>query len=325
MAEAVVDHLEVVEVDEQDRDLPDVRNGEQVGEHRHHRIAVGEIGQLVVRRGVGQPFGGAPLVGDVLDVGDRQRHTVVLGDRHPRARPDELAIAAQVALVEQVRVGDAEFEAGALGGHGPQVVGMRDLADTDAHERLERPSEHVGERLVGVDDLAVVETHERHPGGRRMERLLEAAARLLERDRTLLAVGDIVQDHDQRALGDGGTVQRRLGQVGTAGHVDHLEHRQVPARAGAVVGATIAAVGVAAEFPALGDRAAVVVGDEAEERPPDQIVDRSSGQHRRPGVGRLDHAVFVETHHRIGKGIEELARARRACATTPRSSRASAS
>ena len=188
-----------------------------------------------------------------------------------------------------------------------QIVGMRDLADTDAHERLERPSEHVGERLVRIDDLAVVETHERHPGGRRMKGLLEAAARLLERDRTLLAVGDIVQDHDQRALGDGGTVQRRLGQVGTAGHVDHLEHRQVPARAGAVVGAIIAAVGVAAEFPALSDRAAVVVGDEAEERPPDQIVDRSSGQHRRPGVGRLDHPVFVETHHRIGKGIEELA------------------
>ena len=69
-------------------------------------------------------FGGAPLLGDVLDVGDRQRHAVVLGHRDPRARPDELAVAAQVALVEQVRVDDAELEPGAVCGGG--LAGRRD-------------------------------------------------------------------------------------------------------------------------------------------------------------------------------------------------------
>ena len=87
---------------------------------------------------VAQLLGGAPLLGDVLDVGDRQRHAVVLGERHARARPDELAVAAQVALVEQVRVDDAELEPGALGGRGPQVVGMGELADAVPDERVER-------------------------------------------------------------------------------------------------------------------------------------------------------------------------------------------
>ena len=85
-----------------------------------------------------QPLGGAPLLGDVLDVGDRQRHALVLGDRDPGAGPDVLAVAAQVALVEQVRVGDAELEPGAVGGGRPQVVGMGDLADAAPDEVVDR-------------------------------------------------------------------------------------------------------------------------------------------------------------------------------------------
>ena len=85
-----------------------------------------------------QPLGGAALLGDVLDVGDRQRHALVLGDRDPGAGPDELAVAAQVALVEQVGVDDAELEPGPVGGRRPQVVGMGDLADAAADQLVDR-------------------------------------------------------------------------------------------------------------------------------------------------------------------------------------------
>ena len=77
--------------------------------------AVGQAGEVVVGRRPLQPLGRAALLGDVLDVGDRQRDALVLGDGDPRAGPDELAVAAQVALVEQVGVGDAELEPGAVG------------------------------------------------------------------------------------------------------------------------------------------------------------------------------------------------------------------
>ena len=99
VAEAVVDHLEVVEVEEQHGDLADAGAGEQLVEARDDRRTVGELGELVVRGCVGQ-LGGHALLGDVLDVGDRERNAVVLGDRHLGLRPDELAVTADVALLE---------------------------------------------------------------------------------------------------------------------------------------------------------------------------------------------------------------------------------
>ena len=85
--------------------------GEQLG-------AVGQAGEVVVGGRPAQLVGGAQLLGDVLDVGDRQRHALVLGHRDPGAGPDVLAVAAQVALVEQVGVDDAELEPVAVGGGG---------------------------------------------------------------------------------------------------------------------------------------------------------------------------------------------------------------
>ena len=213
MAEAVVDHLEVVEVDEQHGDLAGRGGGEQPVEQADERRTIGEIGQVVVRRRVGEALCRSTLVGDVFDVGDGQRDAVVLGHRHPGARPDELAVAAQVALIEQIRLGDAELEARPLRRRRPKVFRMGDLTDADAEQRLDRSLQHVGERLVGVDDPAVVQTDQRHAGRSGVERLLEPSARLLQRDRTPLAIAHVAQDHDERTIGQRRPVQRRLHQV----------------------------------------------------------------------------------------------------------------
>ena len=138
-----------------------------------------------------QLLGGALLLGDVLDVGDRQHRAVVLGERHPRAGPHELAVAAEVALIEPVRVDDAELEPGAVRHRGPDVVGVGELAERVADELVDLDAEHLGERLVGVDDPAVVDADERHAGRGRVERLLEPTPRLLERPRVLLALGQV--------------------------------------------------------------------------------------------------------------------------------------
>ena len=159
-------------------------------------VRFGRPGEVVVRRRPLQPLGRAPLLGDVLDVGDCKCNAFVLGDGDAGARPDELAVAAQVALVEQVRVGDAQLEPGPVGRRGAQVLGVGDLADGAPDEVVDGPVEHVGERAVGVEDRRVVEADERHAGRRRVERLLEAPPRLLERAHPLLALGDVAQADD---------------------------------------------------------------------------------------------------------------------------------
>ena len=70
--EAVVDDLEVVEVDEQHRDLTRLGSREQCVESFDQRRPIGQLGQIVVGGGVREQLGGPALLGDVFDVGDRQ-------------------------------------------------------------------------------------------------------------------------------------------------------------------------------------------------------------------------------------------------------------
>ena len=257
---------------------------------------------------MGQLLGRHTLLGHVLDVGDRQRHTLVLGDRHPGPRPHERAVTAQVALLQQVRVGDAQLETRPLRGRRTKVVGMRDLADADPHQRRQRSVQHVGERLVGVDDATVVEPHQRHPRRRRVERLLEPTAGLLQRHRRTSTVGHVTQQHDESAspsVRHGGPVERCLDQVGNAFDVDELEHDVVADRAGDI-GARVelTCVGLV-EVPPLRHRLTVVVTDHLQERAAHEFVDRAPGQHRCSLVRRLDHAAVVQPHDRVGQVVEQ--------------------
>ena len=146
----------------------------------HEVRAVGQPGELVVAGRIPQLLGRPALLGDVFDVSDRQHHAVVLGRRHAGSGPDVFAVAAAVTLIDPERVDDAELEPGAMGLGGTHVVGMCELAERASDELVDVAAEHLGQRLVGVDDPPVVETHERHPGRRRLERLLEATAGLVE-------------------------------------------------------------------------------------------------------------------------------------------------
>ena len=117
VAQAVVDDLEVVDVDEQDGDRADVRRRQQLGQLGGELRAVRQARQLVVRRRPTQLLGGSPLLGDVLHVGDGQRFVLVVEHRHRRLRPHDRSVGAQVALLESERLdrscrGADEHEAG---------------------------------------------------------------------------------------------------------------------------------------------------------------------------------------------------------------------
>ena len=66
MAERIVDGLEIVQIDEQDRRQDVVATGfECFGDPGDHVGAVGQPGQRVVCGLVGEPFAGGALCGDV--------------------------------------------------------------------------------------------------------------------------------------------------------------------------------------------------------------------------------------------------------------------
>ncbi|MEZ5298676.1 MAG: hypothetical protein R2697_21065 [Ilumatobacteraceae bacterium] len=145
MAEAVVDDLELVDVDEQHRDVVDLGGRQPVGELVHHERPVRQARQLVVACGIPELGGRPALLGDVLDVGDRQHLAVVLGGRHAGACPHELAVAPAVPLVDPERVDDAEFEPGAVRLGGTDVVGVREFAECAPDQLVDVVAQHVGE------------------------------------------------------------------------------------------------------------------------------------------------------------------------------------
>ncbi len=297
VAEAVVDRLEVVEVDEQDGDLAHLGRGQPIVEQVHQVRAVGETGQLVVACRVAQLLRRATLLGDVLDVGDRQHHAVVLGGRDARAGPHVLAIAAAVALVDPVRIDDAELEPRPVWLGGAHVVGMRELAERATHEIVDVATQHLGQRLVGVDDATVVEPHQRHAGRRRLERLLEATPGLVEGTRLLLPLGHVAQPDDQPLLVVDDMVTRHVER-----HLDdHLampggvhRHQQ-----------RVDVVPLEAALDGRPEPDLIVVAGLVDEVGLDELAPGQVEHLQRGGVGRQHDAGGIDQQHRFGQLVEQ--------------------
>ena len=86
VAEAVVDELEAVEVEEHHGHVVSAPRRPAQGhlEAVHEELAVGQAGERVVDGGVGQPFAQRPALGDVLDLPDQVERPVLLVLRRTR-------------------------------------------------------------------------------------------------------------------------------------------------------------------------------------------------------------------------------------------------
>ena len=110
VTETVVDELEAVEVEEQDRDVALGAFGarQRVREAVDEQQAVGEVGEVVVQRLVRERLLGALAVGDVAHLHEVVARVAVgvAHERHVDQHRDDAAVAphhAVLALVERVR------------------------------------------------------------------------------------------------------------------------------------------------------------------------------------------------------------------------------
>ena len=173
---------------------------------------------------------------------------------------------------------------------------------------ISRPSISASD-WFGVDDAAVVDADECHAGRGRVERLLEPTARLLERPRVLLALGQVAQPQHHPSLRPLLVrFRHRIGSVGIVGVAGTVEggldeHRSVVAdeadrcRLDDLTGHRAAPTG-----PQLVTIRGI---DEVEEERSDERVRFDAAQLGRRRVGRQHAAFGVEQHHGFGQFVEQ--------------------
>ena len=288
MAEAVVDHLEVVEVDEQHCDGSELGTVEATAQLLQEVGAVGQTGELVVARRPLQVLRGAALFRDVLDVRDRELAAAAVAHHaHRGVRPHDLSVGAQVALLHAVarraaRSGRRQRPRHHLGDRlwiWCSVIGMGDVHHGAADQLLARGAQHPAQGPVDVQQGEF--SGRRHCHTRRcgLERDLEPCLGLLQVPGLGEAGADVAQgDHDLLGVGDR-CAQIGLHGVRTAVGMAQLEHR----------------VGHLASLQdLLPDRehaASILRLDEVEEGTPEQIVGLTAGHRQGELVDLVEVAV----------------------------------
>ena len=163
--ERVVDQLEAVEVEVDDREAADPAPGRghphAVGEQR----PVGKAGERVVERLAGEPLLGLLAIGHVLDLSDQVAGRAVLAvvDRRDVERdPDRMAVGVDVPLLRPVAVALSLDQITQRVQVRVDVVGVGDLAESLADQFVPGVARELAERAI--DPLkAAVGRDDRHP------------------------------------------------------------------------------------------------------------------------------------------------------------------
>ena len=160
VAEAVVHHLEAVEVEEQHRDALVAlrrRRCQLAARARSTKCsAVGQAGERIVDRLVRERLTARPALGDVLDLADEVQRLVVdvAHERRAHRHPHRVPVVVQVALLElAARDRAGEEPAHRLATH-LAVVGVAEV------ERSTTPS---SSRLAASEDLHQRAVHAEQP------------------------------------------------------------------------------------------------------------------------------------------------------------------
>ena len=197
VAEAVVDRLEAVEVEHEQRALGAVAPAARdvLGQRAIDAAAVEQPGERVVIGQVAQLVLEAAALGDVLDLHEHvdRRALVVAHDGGAQRDPHGVAVGVDDAqLGGHAVVGQQRGEG--LGGE-LLVVGVQQLLVAQRGELLGRAAGDGGQR--GVDALdAAVDADQRHADGGAVEGDLEAALGLAAGALGQALLGDVARDED---------------------------------------------------------------------------------------------------------------------------------
>ena len=158
MPQGVVDDLEAIEIEENDRALAFVSSSllDCVAEQFAEQRTIGQPSQLVVSREISDALLGISSSGDVFD--DRyvveQRAICSAPHRARDANPKRGAVVTQIALFCRQRIDLACVKSLAVGVRDANIVRMRDLPHSELPQLLARIAQHVPELLVGPDEPA---------------------------------------------------------------------------------------------------------------------------------------------------------------------------
>src|ERR671914_635194 len=146
----------------------------------------------------------APL-GDVLDETHALERPalVVADDRHREGDPDDLAVLADVALVERVALALATEDLAREAQVHVAVGGMGDVREAEAGQLGGVVAGEAAEGLVDLGEAMVV-ADECHGDGAVGEHALEALAGLAERRLVALAAAEVAEGNGGVAVGGGG-------------------------------------------------------------------------------------------------------------------------
>src|SRR5436190_22488273 len=177
VAEAVVDLLEVVEVDVEQRGALRIAGAaaDLAQELLLEAPAVPEAGERVVVREAVQVLLDPLALGDVLDLGDEVQGPTVLvaHDRDRQQDPDDRTLLGEVALLHLVRRAVAVDELVDVGEVGVEVVGVGDVREGQFLQLVLAVADQVAQRAVDLEE-APVEPDQGHADRRVGERGLEA-------------------------------------------------------------------------------------------------------------------------------------------------------
>ena len=194
VAERVVDALEVVEVDEQQRQ-PRALAARQLHEPLELVVearAVGQAGERVVVREVVDALLGRVAVADVAHDG----HAQPLAVAHHRAH-DELHVDARAVLVHDHALVRGLLARGDDRGDLGHVVGRDEVQRAPPEDLLQRVADQLQRRRVGVGDEAVLVEHDAFAAG--LHELGQPLLRLAHQLLGEAVLGDVRQQHEAAA------------------------------------------------------------------------------------------------------------------------------